>query len=371
MSDPYRSLLVALLPICGCTGKADDTADTSETGDTGETATTSEYGCYSVEASVKACPDPGDVLPADIIPETCGAEVVSVDGKGELGDSCGWIGGLKPQSWCIYPISVIPPDEPCDYGRPLVLDGAAQLAAAVVREDWARATHRPAEPDRARAGVWARVGLAEHASVGSFAKLALELLALGAPAALVDEAHAAARDEVRHARLAFGLAARAGGTPVGPGPLPMPRVELATDLVQLALATFRDGCVAETTSALRCAEARDLVSDEAEFAVLAVLAADEARHAAYAWKLLRWALEEGGEPVRAALVAALAEEGRTVATAADGGDGLLPAELNRRSALRAWKEVVVPAADALLAEHPAAAARPASGATPRGLRPHV
>jgi hypothetical protein len=47
----------------------------------------------------------------------------------------------------------------------------------------------------------------------------LELLALGAPAELVEKAHVAALDEIEHARICFALASAYGGERYGPGPL--------------------------------------------------------------------------------------------------------------------------------------------------------
>jgi hypothetical protein len=46
----------------------------------------------------------------------------------------------------------------------------------------------------------------EHASVAAFARFTLDLLALGAPADLVQSAQQALGDEIAHAELCFGLA---------------------------------------------------------------------------------------------------------------------------------------------------------------------
>ena len=59
----------------------------------------------------------------------------------------------------------------------------------------------------------------EHAAVAAFARLAMQLISFGAPSELVELAIQAQRDEVGHARLAFGLASELAGTPVGPGAL--------------------------------------------------------------------------------------------------------------------------------------------------------
>lgn len=51
----------------------------------------------------------------------------------------------------------------------------------------------------------------EHASVAAFARFTLQLLAMGAPAELVQASVGAAADELDHARLRFGIADRFDG----------------------------------------------------------------------------------------------------------------------------------------------------------------
>jgi hypothetical protein len=339
MTNPYNSLLLVILPLVGCDDKADD----SGPGDGPTTKT--EQGCMQLDTGVAECPAADDVAPESLTPQTCGATVVSVDGAGTPDSGCGWIGVSDKGEWCLYPITVIPPESPCDYGRPLVIDGAAQVAVLVSRRGWTASRDAGVASDPARAETWARIGLAEHASVASFHRFALELMMLGAPASLLGLAHAAARDEVRHAELAFALASDFAGVEVGPGPLPMRGLSLASDLVAFAEATARDGCVAETLSALQMAEARDRATDPRERSVLQGIAPDEARHAALAWQALRWAIDQGGAPVREAVAAVFA---RGAAAVADGAGGLLPVEVARASIQRGWAEVVGPAARELL-----------------------
>ncbi len=356
MADSYRTLLLTLLPLVGCplpkdddeTGTSDTSVDSGDTdsGDSGtDTAWESEMGCYALPSPLTECPPAVDVPPDDVIPGTCGAEVLSVDGAGTLDTGCAWIGGAAPAAWCIYPITVDPPEEPCDYGRPLVIGGRPRLAPLARGRGWAAgADERTDAPDLARAATWARIALAEHASVASFSRFALELLAFGAPADLVADAHTAALDEVRHAKLAFGLAEAAGGEALRPGPLPLAELALADDLAAFAEATAREGCVAETLSALQMAAARDRATDPAERAALAVIARDEARHAALAWRTVRWAIDVGGDAVRDAVTRALAEAPRLPVEAG----GLLPVAEARDVITRGWREVVAPAAAALL-----------------------
>lgn len=151
--------------------------------------------------------------------------------------------------------------------------------------------------------------------------------------------------EVRHARLAFGLASRFAGTTLGPGPLPLTDLRLTGDIAAFAAATVREGCIAETLSALMVGEAAERSDDAEERAVLGLLARDEAMHAQLAWQIVRWALDVGGARVRAAVAAAFQD-----APGYSGQGGLLPEEAAREVVRRGWLEVIQPAAAVMLGE---------------------
>ncbi|MFO7564064.1 MAG: hypothetical protein R6X02_15565 [Enhygromyxa sp.] len=178
-------------------------------------------------------------------------------------------------------------------GRPWMIDGAARTASL--------------QGGKAPREGWARDGLYEHASVASFARFVAELLALAAPPALIQATQAAILDELEHARLCFELAAREHGS-VSAGPLPLdPQTTTpAGDPVALALAVFDEGCVGETIAAAEAAIAAAETEDDDARRALEQIAADERRHAALAWRTLRWLLDSFGEPVRAALQGRLA-----------------------------------------------------------------
>lgn len=187
-------------------------------------------------------------------------------------------------------------------GRPLRdADEGLVLAPAWTRADWGgEATGFDRRPGaREAAAAWARDAAAEHASVASFARLSLQLLALGAPADLLARCHRAALDEVEHARLAYGIAARFSGEPVGPGPLAVEAAGLAVDLATLIDETIRDGCVGETAASLEAALAQGSATDSGVAEALDVIARDEASHAELAFAIVRWAVAIGGEAVRA------------------------------------------------------------------------
>lgn len=239
----------------------------------------------------------------------------------------------------------------CRIGRPLLVDGVARVGPSVDRDDWhADLDLRPDLPPPVAAALaehWTRVAALEHASVASFARFTLELLALGAPPDLLAEAQRAALDEVEHARLAFALATRFAGRPVGPGSLPLDGALGERDLAAFVTSLVVEACVGETLGA---AELRTLAShaDPSLAPLLTRIADDEQRHAALAWKTLRWLLAAHGEPVRTAALAALEAASRTSVLAAAPTAptapawGLLDAAALAADHRRTFTEVVLP-----------------------------
>jgi len=145
---------------------------------------------------------------------------------------------------------------------------------------------------------WTSNGLAEHASVASFSRFSLQLMAIAAPSQLLMEAHKAAIDEVNHAKLAFRLAGTFGGKPVGPGPFPVKTIEIDANKANVLSSVISEGCVAETLSAIRAAQQLDLVTHEQVKSAIATISDDESRHAALAWKTARWLISSGDESIR-------------------------------------------------------------------------
>jgi hypothetical protein len=245
-------------------------------------------------------------------------------------------------------------------GRPFVVDGAPRVADLAARSDWLAAMPAPAdaldpEARRVVADRWARTGLDEHASIASFARFALDLLAVGAPADLLRAAQQAMGDEVRHAELCFALASAYAGQPVGPGPLAIAgEAPERADLALIVAAAVREGCVGETVAAYEAARARDEATDPAVRAALDEIARDEAEHAALAYRFVAWALRRGDASVRDAVREAFAGALAPGATPAapSGPDlrahGLLDGAARHALALRCKAEVVAPASRALL-----------------------
>lgn len=190
-------------------------------------------------------------------------------------------------------------------GRPFTVSGKARRAEVGRRADWAFAMEPVETLDlgtrAALAEAWLTDARMEHASIASFARFTLHLLALGAPPALVEGSQQASLDEVEHARACFALASRYSGNAAGPGPLAMDGALGGVDLVEAAVAAVREGCVGETIAAAVAAEQLAIAEDSDVRRALERITRDEEAHAELSWRFVKWAIDRGGEPVRAAV----------------------------------------------------------------------
>jgi hypothetical protein len=144
-------------------------------------------------------------------------------------------------------------------GRPFTVGGRPRFAIPTGGAAWGTARARIAPPAHVReriAKVWAAAGRAEHASVASFARFSLELLALGAPAELLGGATRAMADEIAHARACFGIvAAIRGEAPLVSALDVHDSLADAGDAEATLRALLREGCVGETIYAARAKRA--------------------------------------------------------------------------------------------------------------------
>lgn len=161
------------------------------------------------------------------------------------------------------------------------------------------------------AAAWRENGKTEHASVAAFARLTLDLMALGAPPLLVAASSQDALDEIRHTELCFSLARSIDGKAESPAPFPeaqrvsaLPRARTAA-LAKLAVDSLIDGALHEGLSARVVAKLARRCEVPAIRAILREIAADEGRHAAHGWDAVAWCLAEGGGAVAHALLGAL------------------------------------------------------------------
>lgn len=246
--------------------------------------------------------------------------------------------------------------EPCPGGRALVDRGRTVVANLGAGAGWCGAIDfdvddLSSDVRRSLADAWRADAFAEHASVASFARAAIELMQVGAPADLVRATQAAGLDEIEHARMCFAIASVLAGERLAPGSLPTFEMR-APSLVRLAVDTFLEGCVGETIAAAAASRAAAQCSTPAIRDVLARIAEEEADHAALAWRTVAWAVREGGDAVRDALRSCARE--RHVRIQEDdpilSRFGRLSSDEQAAVEEDSWRDIIEPALRALLVE---------------------
>jgi len=240
-----------------------------------------------------------------------------------------------------------------DEGRAFVDDEGRRLVASV-RDVRDHTRHG----ERRSVSAWRQAAAAEQASIASFARATLELMAIGAPLSLVARSQQAALDEVRHARLSLAVARRLDGdTPTvavddvaddafGALPVVGPR---AASRALVATTTLLEAAVPETLAALAAGVAARRCRHDDVRAVLDEIHADETRHAELAWDIVDWCVA-GDHEARAAVAAVAATITAPPAGHArvdDDDDGQLCAASEQRAFAVAFSERVRPRLQAL------------------------
>lgn len=234
-------------------------------------------------------------------------------------------------------------DEDCYPGRPLLVEQRPRTAATEQRSDWLFGggfADLRADPELAL--HWLEIAALEHASVASFARFGLQLMALGAPPELLRATHMAARDEIEHAKLAYALASAHGHRTVGPGRLDLRGVRMSSGWREVVRGLIEEGCVGETLGVVEAMAAAKRTTTPTARAVLDRIAADELRHAQLAWRSLAWLLG-GAEPHNRAW--ALAQLGQAIERLLTDANASERVELHRQAAA----EVLAPLAHTLAA----------------------
>jgi hypothetical protein len=206
--------------------------------------------------------------------------------------------------------------------------------------------------------AWLKDAAFEHASVATFARFALQLLAVGAPAELLHATMSAGNDEIRHAELCFTLASAYAGKLLEPDAFPIgDTLPIQRDLSDIVAETIVEGCIGETLAAVQAQAQLAITTDEAVLESLRSTVEDESRHAELAWRVVAWALSVGGPAVRRIAERAFAEFEPPKAPVIDLGGvdlvafaahGRLTPEHARAVALETLALVVRPCAAALL-----------------------
>lgn len=244
-------------------------------------------------------------------------------------------------------------------GRPFEVAGEVRMAADQRVDGWAERLSieleaLPAEARERLVAYWTEIGRAEHGSVASFSRFNLELMALGAPSDLLAASTRAIADEIRHARVSFGIAAVFAGEPVGPGALSIDgALARSSDAHEVLVAAILEGCINETICAAQARAAAEGASDPGLRRLLLEVAEDETRHAELSWAFVRWMLATRPE-LRDTAARAFDGYVHQAAPEADpmrellGRYGMTTADVNHEIALRVLAQVVALCADVLL-----------------------
>ena len=162
---------------------------------------------------------------------------------------------------------------------------------------------RPVEPADTEARFYATAAHLEAASVVAFERLARDLAAREAPAALVTAALDAAEDEKRHAEAMRRLGARHGVTET---PVEVRAIAERSTLA-IAIENAVEGCVNEAFAAVLCDYQAAAALDPALAAAMRTIADEEHRHAALAVRTATWLATRLSEAEQAAVHCAVAD----------------------------------------------------------------
>jgi hypothetical protein len=257
----------------------------------------------------------------------------------------------------------------CAVGRPFLVANEVRAATAIRRSDWTapltelRLEGMSAVLASRLAAEWTRAGQLEHASIAAFARFVFELLALGAPADLVADATRAMADETEHARTCFAFASSFRTRRVGPSTLDVSGALDGVSFPSAVRSAVIEGCIGETLAAIEAEEASERALEPTIKSALRRIAEDERRHAALAWRFVRWALDQGDSKLaclvedtfeRAALECRDDSPGVDHDVPSDADDaellefGVLPCRMRRTLRSNAFAAVIGPCARALL-----------------------
>ena len=248
-------------------------------------------------------------------------------------------------------------------GTPLEPEHRRLMRRRLVPIPWEQSTvAQLTAAERSRlAETWTRRSAAEYLAVSTFAVLAIDLVAAGAPADVLSLCMRAGIDEVRHAELCLRMIEIYGGKRVQPPPgmSSLPDDPERPKLFQALANTMLVSCVSETYATTVLTATRDLTTDPVAHAVLTSIYSDEVMHARLGWSYLRYAIDRGGQgvidaaakmvPIALRGVANVVERERPVGEVTDAvrAHGLMTPAEERVIYSSCVREVLVPGFEAL------------------------
>ena len=134
-------------------------------------------------------------------------------------------------------------------------------------------------------------GEGEHASVASFARHTLQLMTMGAPPELLIGSQKASMDEIRHAKMCYGIAGTFLQANIQPSSLDIDGSVKALSSEEIIQSVIGEGCIGETISAVRAQLGSHYAKQPMVKETLERIASDETNHAQLAWNTVQWAIE--------------------------------------------------------------------------------
>jgi len=167
------------------------------------------------------------------------------------------------------------------------------------KSDWIRHLNDTTRVTKsaAKAEFWLESGLSEQATILHFSRLAVNLIAIGAPSDLIRRAYQAAVDEIGHAQLSFGLAEEFDleGRKFAPGTFDGAEERHAFvehSLDHVCLQNLGGAGTAETLSLFHVAMSlAGNYLEQREREVLEIVLREETQHILLAWDIVHWCAE--------------------------------------------------------------------------------
>ena len=187
-------------------------------------------------------------------------------------------------------------------GRPFVVDGRYRATTSLIgRIDESNAKtpwniHQvPAilvnsSSNQEIALAFSNQGEGEHASVASFARHTLQLMTMGAPTTLLIGSQKSALDEIKHAKMCYGIAKSFLGAKIQPNTLNIDGSIKTMRKSEIVQSVITEGCIGETVAAVRAQLSAHYAKEQKVKGILEEIAADETNHSQLAWNTVQWAI---------------------------------------------------------------------------------
>ena len=185
-------------------------------------------------------------------------------------------------------------------GRPFTVDGDSRMAKSIqcdvqdtyYSQSWKEnldLTISNNITDNQRIGQhWLQHAEAEHASIASFARHTLQLMSIGAPSMLLAASQQASLDEIKHAKICYGIASAFLDTDFFPGPLEVTNSMSQMSIKDIIKSLVQEGCIEETLSAMEARFQARWTDIPAIKDSLEAIAMEETSHAQLAWNTISW-----------------------------------------------------------------------------------